>query len=247
MIKSVTCLALIVPTPHSFAAENYLQPESGISQTVQQGVTITGTVTDESGISVPGVTVLLEGAAVGVVSDANGKYAITVPDGNAVLVFSSIGYVVQQVIVGDQTVIDITLDEDARQLEEVVVIGYGTQRKVNLTGSIVTADSRHLENRPLTNASQALQGLTGLYVNQEGGQPGDDVATIRIRGIGTLGDNNPLVLVNGIEYSLKDINPEDIENISVLKDAASAAIYGNRAANGVILVTTKRGTQSRAH
>jgi TonB-dependent SusC/RagA subfamily outer membrane receptor len=138
-------------------------------------------------------------------------------------------------------VLNVTLAEDTLALEEIVVVGYGTQRKVNLTGAISTVDAKRLENRPFTNATQALQGVQGVYVNQAGAQPGVDGAVIRVRGQGTLNNNDPLVLVDGIEYSLSAINPNDIESISVLKDAASSAIYGSRAANGVILVKTKEG------
>jgi TonB-dependent SusC/RagA subfamily outer membrane receptor len=118
---------------------------------------------------------------------------------------------------------------------------------VNLTGSVATASVEKLENRPITNVSQALQGMNGLYVNQAGGQPGKDVATIRIRGVGTLNDNDPLVLIDGIAFSLSDINPNEIESISVLKDAASTAVYGSRAANCVILITTKKGKKNEAY
>src|SRR5690606_28746407 len=133
------------------------------------------------------------------------------------------------------------LKASVSDLDEVVLVGYGTQKKINLTGAVSTMSSEDIENRPITNATQALQGMTGLYVNQAGGQPGKDGAVLRIRGQGTFNNNNPLVLVNGVEFPLADVNPNDIESITVLKDAASASIYGNRAANGVILVTTKSG------
>ena len=133
----------------------------------------------------------------------------------------------------------VSLSEDTQKLDEVVVVGYGTQKKVNLTGAISSLDAETLENRPITNSTQALQGTQGVYVNQAGAQPGADGATIRIRGQGTLNDNNPLILVDGIEFPLEAVNPNDIESISVLKDAASSAIYGSRAANGVVLVKTK--------
>lgn len=213
--------------------------------------TVKGKVIDsQTNEPVIGASVIVKGKVslkTGTVADVNGEFVLNVGQLPSAIEVSYLGYKPQEIDIYEiSEPITIYLAEDFNRLNEVVVVGYGTQKKVNLTGAISTADAGYIENRPLTNASQALQGLTGLYVNQEGGQPGNDVATIRIRGVGTLGDNNPLVLVNGIEYSLKDINPEDIESISVLKDAASAAIYGNRAANGVILVTTKRGTKSRA-
>ncbi len=202
---------------------------------------ISGTITDEDGNSLPGVTILVKGTSLGTISDSNGRYILSNVPENSTLVFSFVGMTTQEVLAGDLTKIDVVMREAAMGLDEVVVVGYGIQKRVTLTGSVATVNSDFIEGRPLTNSSQALQGLSGLYVNQPGGQPGSDDATIRIRGIGTFNDNNPLVLVDGIEFSLRDINPNDIENISVLKDAASAAIYGNRAANGVIIITTKKG------
>lgn len=215
---------------------------------VERDVTVAGTVTDVNGEPIPGVTVSAQGTTIGTATDLNGQYTLSVPEG-AVLVFSFIGFETQSIAVGDRSVINVTLSEDVSSLDEVVVVGYGTQKKVNVTGSISVVDSETLQNRPITNASQALQGVQGLYVNQAGGQPGADDATIRIRGMGTIGGAgklSPLVLVDGVEFPLRDINPNDIESISVLKDAASTAIYGSRAANGVILVTTKLGQADRA-
>jgi TonB-linked SusC/RagA family outer membrane protein len=217
-----------------------LIPRASLQQQ-QNGRRVTGAVTDESGEPLTGVNIAIRGTNVGVISDIDGQYSIPVPDGNAVLTFSFIGFVTREIAVGGQSVIDVALDEDTRMLEEVVVVGYGTQKKVNLTGAIATVDAKQLENRPITNATQALQGVQGVYVNQAGAQPGLSGATIRVRGQGTLNNNDPLVLVDGIEYKLEAINPNDIESISVLKDAASSAIYGARAANGVILVKTKSG------
>jgi TonB-linked SusC/RagA family outer membrane protein len=214
-------------------------------KTLAQGTrVITGKVTNMEGQSVPGATVLVKETATGTVTDIDGNYSFNVGEDAETLVFSFVGMISKEVPIGNQNRINVSLEDDTEELDEVVVIGYGTQRKVTLTGSVATVDSDFLKDRPLTNSSQALQGLNGVYVNQTGGQPGADDATIRIRGIGTLGDNDPLVLVDGIEYNLRDVNPNDIESISVLKDAASAAIYGNRAANGVVLITTKRGQRS---
>ena len=208
-------------------------------------IDITGKVTDEAGAPLTGVTVQVKNTDVGAITDIIGNFAIQVEDRTAILIFSYSGYETQEIDIGDRTVINIAMEPDfyGHGPREIVAVGYGEQRKVNLTGSIASKDAQFLANRPLTNSSQALQGFQGLYVNQEGGQPGSDEARIRIRGIGTLNNNDPLVLVNGIEYSLMDVDPADIESISVLKDAASAAIYGNRAANGVILITTKSGNQ----
>jgi TonB-dependent starch-binding outer membrane protein SusC len=213
-----------------------------------QQLRVTGTITDASSREgMPGVNIQVKGTNVGVISDVDGKYSLSVPDKDAVLIFSFVGYVSREIAVNGRTVLDIALEGEMRGLEEVVVVGYGTQKKVNLTGAIATTDAAKLENRPMTNVSQALQGMNGLYVNQAGGQPGKDAATIRIRGVGTLNNNNPLVLIDGIAYSLTDINPNEIESISVLKDAASTAVYGSRAANGVILITTKKGKRNEAY
>ncbi|MDR1918970.1 MAG: TonB-dependent receptor, partial [Tannerellaceae bacterium] len=202
--------------------------------------TISGTVIDTKGEPIIGANIMIKGTSTGIISDINGAFSLEVKPGD-VLVFSYIGYNSREIAINNQNSLQIVLEEDEMALEEVVVVGYGTQRKVNLTGAIATVDAKSLENRPLTNATQALQGIQGLYVNQSGAQPGVDGAVIRVRGQGTLNNNDPLVLVDGIEYSLSAINPNDIESISVLKDAASSAIYGSRAANGVILVKTKEG------
>lgn len=217
----------------------------GIAEIFQQR-TVTGIVKDsQSSQPMPGVNILVKGTTFGSITDADGKFNITIPEPNSVLVISFIGYVSQEIPVAGRSALEVTLESDVTSLEEVVVVGYGTQRRVNLTGAVTSVNSDFIESRPLTNSTQALQGLNGLYINQAGGQPGADDATIRIRGIGTLNNNNPLVLVDGVEYNLRDINPNDIESISVLKDAASASIYGNRAANGVILITTKTGKKEK--
>ena len=208
-----------------------------------QSGTVTGTVTDTDGEPLIGVNVLVKGTTNGAITDIDGNYTIRQVSAQSVLAFSYIGYISHELAVGNQSVINVQLREDTQRLEEVVVVGYGLQKKVNLTGAISTVDSKLIENRPITSSSQALQGVRGIYVNQAGAQPGADGTTIRIRGTGTLNNSNPLILVDGIEYNLDAINPNDIESISVLKDAASSAIYGSRAANGVVLVKTKEGKQ----
>ncbi len=196
----------------------------------------------------PGVNILVKGTQQGTVSDLDGNFQLELKDeNNAVLVFSFVGYITQEVVPGGRTDLSVSLVADEKALEEVVVVGYGTQKKVNLTGAITVADPKKIANRPITTSSQALQGLNGLYVNQNSGQPGNDQATIRIRGVGTLNDNNPLVLIDGVSYPLLDINPNEIESISVLKDAASTAVYGSRAANGVILIKTKAGNRGEGY
>ena len=209
-----------------------------------QNVDVQGTVTDADEEPIPGVTVSVQGSSTGTATDLDGKYSLSVPEGST-LMFSFIGFETQRIEVGEQRIINVTLNEDISSLDEVVVVGYGEQKKANLTGSVASLDSEFLADRPITNSSQALQGLPGVYVNQSKGRPGADGANISIRGIGTIGNSNPLVIVDGIEFSLRDINPNDIESVTVLKDAASSAIYGSRAANGVILITTKKGKEGR--
>src|SRR5690606_29957202 len=209
---------------------------------------IQGRVTDsETGAALSGVTVTVKGTAASTQTDSDGRYIIQVSGAQAVLVFTSVGATPQEETVGNRSVIDVSLIAGSELLDELVVVGYGKQKKVNLTGAVTVADTKKLANRPITTSSQALQGLNGLYVNQNTAQPGNDQATIRIRGVGTLNNNEPLVLVDGISYPLLDVNPNEIESISVLKDAASTAVYGSRAANGVILITTKAGKRGEGY
>lgn len=206
-------------------------------------VTIRGKVTDQGSKPIPGVSVSLQGTTVVTTTDADGNYQITIPDGNGTLEFRYIGFSTKVVEVGGRTTVDVQLGAETTDLSEVVVVGYGTQKKVNLTGSISTISSEEINMRPVGQTSAALQGIApGVTVTQSSGRPGGDAATIRIRGVGTLNDANPLVLIDGIEGSMNNIDPNLIESVSVLKDAASSSIYGSRAANGVILVTTKRGS-----
>ena len=209
----------------------------------EQQFEISGTVNDELGQPLPGASIVEKGTTNGTQTDFDGNFSIAVANEDAVLVVSYIGFSNKEIPLAGQTSISVILEESAAGLDEVVVVGFGTQKKLNLTGAVSSVQSEDIQNRPITSASQALQGIQGVYINQVGGQPGNDAATIRVRGVGTLNDNNPLVLVNGIEFSINDLNPNDIESITVLKDAASAAIYGSRAANGVVLVTTKKGSQ----
>ncbi len=211
-----------------------------------QGKTVSGTVTDEQGVPLPGTNILESGTSNGVQTDFDGNYSITVNEG-ATLVFSYIGMVTQSISVSGKEKVNVTLIEDAAQLDEVVVVGYGSQKKVNLTGSVEVVKATEITRQPAAQTSQALAGLVpGLTATQSSGQPGRDDATLRIRGIGSLGNgrkNDPLVLIDGIPDNINGVDPNDIESISVLKDAAAAAIYGSRGANGVILITTKRGKE----
>ncbi|MDR1601906.1 MAG: TonB-dependent receptor [Tannerella sp.] len=214
----------------------------------QTGKRISGTVVDEKNEPVIGANVLEKGVATnGTVTDVNGYFSLTVAD-NAVLQVSFIGYITQEIPVKKQLNFTVTLAEDLQKLEEVVVVGYGTQKKVNLTGSVSSVNSDLLDSRPITQASQALSGLAaGVTVRQSSSRPGSDGSTIRIRGLGTFSSagSSPLVLIDGMDASFDDIDPANIKSISVLKDAASASIYGTRAANGVILVETKKGQQGK--
>ena len=205
--------------------------------------TVTGIVRDANGEPIPGVTVSVAGSTVGTVSDLEGKYSLSVPEGST-LVFSFIGFETQSVAVGDRSIVDVVLAEDLQNLDEVVVIGYGTTKKVNLTGSVSTIGAQELNKRPSPNVQNLLQGkVSGLQITQSGGTPGADAGAMRIRGVGTFSGtgSSPLVLIDGIEGNITNLDPNNVESVSVLKDAASAAIYGARAANGVILINTKRG------
>lgn len=213
-----------------------IHPQS--SQAQQQ--TVTGKViSSKDGTPLVGVSVVVKGTNNGTTTNAEGGFTLQNVSAKSVLEVSFIGYLQKSVPVGKGS-LTIKLEENATQLSDVVVVGYGTQKKVNLTGSISTLDMTEKAGQPITNVSNALHGVPGLYVNLSQSQPGVDRANILIRGQGTLNNNDPLVLVDGVEYSMDELNPNDIANITVLKDA-SAAIYGSRAANGVILVTTKKG------
>lgn len=208
---------------------------------------VTGKVYDSSGESIIGASVMVQGTMQGVVTDIDGAFQLKVQPSQS-LVISFLGY--QDVIlpVGSKNNFKIILEEDSKKLDEVVVVGYATQKKVNLTGSVVSVSAKDIQDIPVANTTTLLQGrLPGLILTQNGAQAGNDNPEIRIRGIGTFGNNNPMVLIDGVEGSISqiaEIPSADIESISVLKDAASAAIYGVRAANGVILITTKRGQAS---
>lgn len=207
-------------------------------------IVVRGQVKDAKGETLIGASVKVKGTALGVSTDVNGNYTLTLADPNSTLVFSSIGYTTQEIAVNNQTVINVTLLEDAALLGEVVVIGYGTQKKVNLVGAVaaVVVDEK-LTSRALPNISSGLTGLVpGLAAVQSSGMAGNNEASLIIRGLGTVNNASPLVVVDGMpDVDINRININDIETISVLKDATSAAVYGSRAANGVILITTKTG------
>ncbi len=211
-------------------------------------VHVKGVVNDVLG-PVIGASVVEKGnTANGTITDIDGNFSLNVPS-DATLVISFIGYATQEIPVAGKTSMAITLKEDTEVLDEVVVVGFGTQKKVNLTGSVGLATAKDLESRPVTNATQALQGLVpGLQISSSSGAL-DKTASINIRGNGTIGkgsSGSPLVLIDGMEGDLNLVNPQDIESVSVLKDAAASSIYGSRAPFGVILITTKKGKSGKA-
>lgn len=203
---------------------------------------IRGVVKNQNGTPLEGVTVKVKGTNIGTKTNAQGQFSLNA-DLNQVLQFSLVGHEPFETTISNQNGLEVSLTEGSNEIEELVVVGYGMQKKVNLTGAVASIKAEDLENRPITNTSTALQGtLPGVTVIQNSGQPGKDNSSIRIRGIGTLNNSNPMYVVDGMIVStINDIDPNDIASISVLKDAASAAIYGSRAANGVVLVTTKQG------
>jgi TonB-linked SusC/RagA family outer membrane protein len=208
-----------------------------------QSINATGQVKDETGRPVEAVSVIIKGKATGTQTDAEGKFSIAAEQGNT-LVFSSVGFAIIELPASAD--MQVTLKISSGVGDEVVVVGYGSQRRVNMTGAVGTISGKELESRPVTNVSSALSGLSpGVYVRQTSGRPGADGAQILIRGLGTLSNQAPLILIDGIIGNMDAVNPMDIESISVLKDAASASIYGSLAANGVVLITTKKGQKNK--
>lgn len=210
--------------------------------------TIKGTIIDEKGEKLPGVNISVKGTTRGTTTNSNGEYSISVLDDKAVLVFSFIGYESQEVQVNNRTDISITLKVDIKSLEEVVVVGYGTAKKKDLTGAVSSVNIEDTRLQPNTNASQILRGTTAGVQVTDNGRPGQ-AGTIRIRGINSISASTaPLIVLDGIIYAggnLADINPNDIETIDILKDASSTAIYGSLATNGVIEITTKKGKSGK--
>jgi TonB-linked SusC/RagA family outer membrane protein len=238
LLQLTLILSFIAPL-RTLAGDNF----SNVARknNVQQLI-IAGRVVDSQNSPLTGVNIVEKGTTNGVLTGADGTYSITVASSKSVLSFSFIGYESTDVIVGNQTTVNVTLKESVIGLQEVVVTGYGTQRKETLTGSIVNVAGDEIKKSPAPNVTTSLSGkLPGLTVNERSGEPGREGLDILIRGSGTLNDNTPLIIIDGVERGqIERLNPEDIESVSVLKDA-SAAIYGARAANGVIIVTTKTG------
>lgn len=219
--------------------------QPAVTVVAQEGFKVKGSVSDVTG-PLAGVNIMVKGTMTGVISDMDGNFEITAPYSGASLIFSYIGYQPQEVQINGRNTLKITLVEDTKALEEVVVIGYTTQKKATITGSISTITTKDLKQSPTANLNNALAGrMPGLMANQfGGGEPGVDGAEIRIRGMGTYGDKSPIVIVDGVERDMSYLAPEEIETFTILKDASATAPYGVRGANGVIIVTTKRGKAS---
>ncbi len=211
---------------------------------ITEVVEVSGRVTDENNEGLPGVNILVKGTTIGAITDVDGNYRIGVPDGATVLVFSYVGYITEEVEISGRTTVDLILTPDIEQLSEIVVVGYGTQKKSDLTGAIATVTSEEVQSLTVSNPTLALQGRApGVSVQSNGGAPGAGVNVV-IRGAGSInGSLAPLYVVDGVfRRSLDAVNPNDIESIQILKDASAAAIYGSRAANGVVIVTTHKGS-----
>jgi TonB-dependent starch-binding outer membrane protein SusC len=216
----------------------------------QQEGKITGKVTDVSGTSLPGVSVVIKGTTTGSITDANGNYSLSDVPANAVLQYSFVGMKTQEIAAEGKTTINVALAENTVIMDEVVTVGYGTQKKGSLTSAITTVNMEKLENRSITNLSTALQGITpGVNIRQQTGRPGFQASTFDIRGasLGTFSNNPPLVIIDGIVDDMNNVNPEDVESISVLKDASAASIYGSRSTGGVVLITTKKGSSGKTN
>ncbi|WP_181422983.1 TonB-dependent receptor [Arenibacter sp. ARW7G5Y1] len=235
VVKNQIVLKSAAPTWHSSKSSSKVQSKPKVQQIIR------GTVFDEQGVPLPGATVMLKGTNQGTSTDFDGNFELKIQSETSVLVVSYLGFKTNEITVGNQTQFTIKLAEDSNALQEVIVVGYGTQKKVNLTGAVSTVSSEQIEDRPVRSVGQALQGLVpNLNIDIPNGEPGGG-ANFNIRGITSLNGGSPLVLVDGVQMDPNIINAADIESISVLKDAAASAIYGVRAAFGVILITTKSG------
>ena len=207
-----------------------------------QSIEVNGIITDNLGVPIPGATVTIKSdKTVGAQSDFDGNYSIKAPSNQTVLVYGSLGFLNKEVLVGNQKTINVSLEENVESLDEVILVGYGTQKREEVTAAITSVDVAELQKIPTASIASSLQGqVAGVNVSTTSGAPGSN-PVIRIRGLGTIGNNNPLFVIDGIPGELSYINPADIANISVLKDASAATIYGSRASNGVVIITTKRG------
>src|SRR5690606_7656930 len=234
--KTLEKPVLINSTHRSTLSLLTLAPPELPTKVRMERIPVSGLVLDDQGEPLPGVSILIKGTQQGTITDSEGRFSIQIPDENTVLVFSFVGYISQEITVGNRTHIDISLVSDQKALEEVVVVGYGTMKRSSLTGAISTIDTKQIESFPSVNALNSLQGqAAGVFISPSR-QPGED-PSIRIRGSRSLSaSNSPLLIIDGMPGSWDNLASNDIESIEVLKDAAATAIYGSRAANGVILV-----------
>ncbi|MDR1370384.1 MAG: TonB-dependent receptor [Dysgonamonadaceae bacterium] len=233
-----------------FTAEALPDTSRDAARETPHGISITGSVVDDSGATIPGVSVLLKGTTIGTITDVNGEFMITVPNDTSTLVFTFLGYNQQEITVGSRRIISVTLSENVEELEEVVVVGFGKQKKSDLIGSVVVVNVPELKKVSSSNVTNMLAGnIAGLISYQRSGEPGADNADFFIRGVTTFGyKKDPLILIDGIEVSSTDLarmQPDDIEKFSIMKDATSTAVYGARGANGVISITTKEGKEGK--
>ncbi|GAB7088107.1 SusC/RagA family TonB-linked outer membrane protein [Marinifilum fragile] len=236
------CILAVLVGPQPLQAAGSMKTKA-----IQQNQkTITGKVVDEQNLPLIGVNILVKGTTLGTVTDFDGNFQLDVP-ANGVVKFSFIGYVDQEITITNETSLNIVLKEDVQGLNEVVVVGYGTQKKSDLTGAVASVKAEDLAKTPSSNPVNSLQGkVAGVTITKYGGAPGAG-SNITIRGIGTIGNNNPLYIIDGLPGSMSLLNPDDIASIEVLKDGAAAAIYGSRAANGVVLITTKKGKKGKVN
>lgn len=242
--------AILLATGPTYAAGNNYSDSNftGSSPIVQQqGRTITGTIVDDKGETIIGANVMVKGTTNGSITNIDGQFTLNNVPKDATLVISFVGYKEQSIKVGTQSNLNITLQEDSELIDEVVVVGYASQKKVNLTGSVSSVNMADIaEKRPVTNLSSGLAGMAaGVSVTSSSNIPGNDNASILVRGQGSLNNSAPLIIIDGVESNINTVSPQDVESMTVLKDAASASIYGSRAANGVILITTKKGKQGK--
>lgn len=235
-------------TPLQSSAREATMTTSTATEQANDEINVKGHVVDETGEPVIGASIIQNGTTKGTVTDLDGDFSLNVNSGASITI-SYVGYTSQNMKVTSSAPLKITLKEEKTNLNEVVVVGYGTQKKANLTGSVSSVDSKDLGNRALTSVALGIQGkMPGVTIVNAGGTPGrDDSGTsIHVRGTGSFNNSSPMIVVDGIESTMYDIDPNDIESMSVLKDAASAAIYGSKAANGVIIITTKRGQVNKS-
>lgn len=242
LFSAAMASALLAGSPQAVFAE-----VDGV-QTVMQSGTVKGQIVDVNGESIIGASVQVKGTGTGVISDINGNFIVNAHS-NAILVVSYIGYKTQEIPLKGKTTVSVVLQEDAEMLDEVVVVGYGTQKKSTLSGSVAQVSGKEtLKDKAVSNVAMALQGeVPGLIVTRSSSRPGNDGVNIKVRGDISVNNIGPMILIDGVEafgWELAQMNPQDVESVSVLKDAA-AAIYGTKAAGGVILVTTKRGKEGR--